>query len=215
MLHASDRPLVDCYDLLMFDLDGVVYVGDDAVPGAPEHLARVREAGVHVAFVTNNASRAPSAVAEKLTGAGGRRPTAADVVTSAQAAAHVLLERFGAGAAVVVLGADGLARRAARGGAAPGRGRRRRRRRGHRLRPRRRVARGDAGRDPDPGRAARGSRATPTSPCPSRAAARRRDTASLVRLLADFSRRRRRRSPASRRRRCWRRRSAGSAAPGR
>ena len=112
MLHASDRPLVACYDLLMFDLDGVVYVGDDAVPGAPEHLARVRESGVHVAFVTNNASRAPAAVAEKLA-ALGVQAAATDVVTSAQAAAHVLLDRFGAGAAVVVLGADGPARRAA------------------------------------------------------------------------------------------------------
>ncbi len=107
MLHASDRPLVGCYDLLMFDLDGVVYVGDDAVPGAPEHLARVREAGVHVAFVTNNASRSPRAVAEKLSGL-GVRADASDVVTSAQAAARVLLDRFGEGAAVVVLGADGL-----------------------------------------------------------------------------------------------------------
>jgi glycerol 3-phosphatase-2 len=107
VLHASDRPLVRCYDLLMFDLDGVVYVGDDAVPGAPEHLARVREAGVHVAFVTNNASRAPRAVAEKLSGL-GVRAEASDVVTSAQAAARVLLDRFGEGAAVAVLGADGL-----------------------------------------------------------------------------------------------------------
>ena len=54
----------------MFDLDGVVYVGDDAVPGAPDHLARARAAGVHLAFITNNASRPPEAVAEKLTGLG-------------------------------------------------------------------------------------------------------------------------------------------------
>ncbi len=107
MLQASDGPLVDCYDLLMFDLDGVVYVGDDAVPGAPEHLARVREAGAHVAFVTNNASRSPETVADKLTGL-GVQAKAADVVTSAQAAAHVLLDRLGEGTAVAVLGADGL-----------------------------------------------------------------------------------------------------------
>src|SRR5688572_28124127 len=91
----------------MFDLDGVVYIGEDAVPGAAEHLARVRESGVQVAFVTNNASRDPRVVAEKLTGL-GVEAHAADVVTSAQAAAHLLRDRHGAGAPVVVLGADGL-----------------------------------------------------------------------------------------------------------
>ncbi|MGH3345809.1 MAG: HAD-IIA family hydrolase, partial [Nocardioides sp.] len=99
--------LVDDYDLLMFDLDGVVYVGDDAVPEAPEHLRRARADGAKVAFITNNASRAPGAVAEKLT-ALGVEATAADVVTSAQAAAHVLLERHGTGARIAVLGAAGL-----------------------------------------------------------------------------------------------------------
>ncbi len=106
-LKGSRRRLVDDYDLLMFDLDGVVYVGDDAVPGAPEHLRRARAAGAHVAFITNNASRSPEAVAEKLA-ALGVEATTADVVTSAQAAAHVLLERHGAGARVAVLGAAGL-----------------------------------------------------------------------------------------------------------
>ena len=110
--------LVEAYDLVMFDLDGVVYVGDDAVPGAPEHLARVRDRGVHVAFVTNNASRDPHAVAEKLTGL-GVEADASDVVTSAQAAARLLLDRHGAGAPVVVLGADGLREALARGGLRP------------------------------------------------------------------------------------------------
>jgi HAD superfamily hydrolase (TIGR01450 family) len=107
VLEASPGRLVDLYDLLMFDLDGVVYVGDDAVPGAPEHLARARAEGGHVAFITNNASRPPQAVADKLTGL-GIQAEASDVVTSAQAAAHVLLERHGVGARVVVLGAAGL-----------------------------------------------------------------------------------------------------------
>ena len=60
------RPLWDAYDVAMLDLDGVVYVGRDAVPGAPEHLAAARDAGMHLAFVTNNASRPPGAVAEHL-----------------------------------------------------------------------------------------------------------------------------------------------------
>ncbi len=107
MLKSSECPLVEAYDLVMFDLDGVVYLGDDAVPGAPEHLARVRRSGAHVAYVTNNASRPPAAVAEKLSGLGVDADPA-DVVTSAQAAAHLLLDRHGKGTAVAVLGADGL-----------------------------------------------------------------------------------------------------------
>ena len=107
MLEASRGRLVDDYDLLMFDLDGVVYVGDEAVPGAAEHLRRARTEGGHVAFITNNASRSPQVVAEKLTGL-GVEAAASDVVTSAQAAAHVLLERHGAGALVAILGAAGL-----------------------------------------------------------------------------------------------------------
>jgi glycerol 3-phosphatase-2 len=104
---TDGQRLVDAYDLAMFDLDGVVYVGDRAVPGAAEHLAAVRETGVHVAFVTNNASRSPATVAQKLRGL-GVDAAPEDVVTSSQAAAHVLLERCGEGARVAVLGADGL-----------------------------------------------------------------------------------------------------------
>jgi HAD superfamily hydrolase (TIGR01450 family) len=107
MLGSSDRPLSSAYDLAMLDLDGVVYVGGDPVPGAPEHLERVRSAGMRLAFVTNNASRTPEAVAERLS-AMGVPADGDDVVTSAQAAARVLLERLGSGAAVAVLGADGL-----------------------------------------------------------------------------------------------------------
>lgn len=107
MLGASARPLVQAYDLAMLDLDGVVYIGEKAVRGAPAHLAHARASGVQLAFITNNASRPPEAVAEKLTRL-GIEASGADVVTSAQAAAHVLLERFGEGARVAVLGADGL-----------------------------------------------------------------------------------------------------------
>ena len=38
MLGSSERPLREAYDVAVLDLDGVVYVGPDAVPGAPEAL---------------------------------------------------------------------------------------------------------------------------------------------------------------------------------
>jgi glycerol 3-phosphatase-2 len=100
--------LETAYDLLMFDLDGVVYVDGHPIAHAAESIAHAREAGAHVAFITNNASRTPQEVATQLREFG--IPTdAGDVVTSAQAAAGLALTHHGAGAAVAVLGAPGLA----------------------------------------------------------------------------------------------------------
>ena len=107
MLKASEVPLLESYDLTMFDLDGVVYVSGRAIVGVAERLQRVRDAGVHLAFVTNNASRTPEKVAANLVKL-GVAATAADVVTSAQAAARVLKDRFGPGSRVLLLGGAGL-----------------------------------------------------------------------------------------------------------
>ena len=107
MLSTTPEPLWASYDLAMLDLDGVVYVGPDAVPGAAEHLAAARTAGMRLAFITNNAARPPQAVADHLNEL-GVEAAVADVVTSAQAAAGVLLERLGEGAHVVLLGGPGL-----------------------------------------------------------------------------------------------------------
>ncbi len=107
MLGSSDEALCDGYDLVMLDLDGVVYIGGAAVPGVAAHLSDVRAAGARVAFVTNNAARPPEAVAAHLRDL-GIEASAQDVVTSAQAAARVLVDRFGPGARVVLLGAAGL-----------------------------------------------------------------------------------------------------------
>ncbi len=107
MLEESSGPLVEAHDLVMFDLDGVVYVGGEAIDGVAERIDRIRRAGLHVAFVTNNASRTPDQVAEKLATV-GVRATGSDVVTSAQAAARLLVEQHGPGARVLVLGGKGL-----------------------------------------------------------------------------------------------------------
>ena len=106
-LAESTRPLAQRFDVALLDLDGVVYVDDGAVPGVADALGRVRDAGMHLAFVTNNASRPPAVVAERLNSL-GVAANAAEVITSAQAAAHYLAERLPAGAAVLVLGTDGL-----------------------------------------------------------------------------------------------------------
>ena len=106
-LVSSGRPLVKAYDVALLDLDGVVYIGSDAVDGAPEALAAARAAGMRLAFVTNNAARTPELVAQHLTEL-GIDADAAEVVTSAQAAAHYLADRLPAGAKVLVVGTTGL-----------------------------------------------------------------------------------------------------------
>jgi glycerol 3-phosphatase-2 len=100
-------PLDTAYDVALLDLDGVVYLGGTAIPGAAESLRKAHAAGMRLAYVTNNAFRTPAAIAALLTGF-GVEATAQDVVTSAQAAARVLAERLPAGAPVLVVGGSGL-----------------------------------------------------------------------------------------------------------
>lgn len=105
-LIGSPSPLSG-YDLLLFDLDGVVYIGPQAVPGAPEAVERAHAAGVRCTFVTNNASRRPGTVARHLRDL-GIDAADDDVVTSAQAGAALLARRLPSGANVLVVGGDGL-----------------------------------------------------------------------------------------------------------
>jgi glycerol 3-phosphatase-2 len=104
---GSAKPLSAAYDVALLDLDGVIYVGGRAVPGAARALAQAGRDGMRAAFVTNNASRSPSAIAAQLTGL-GVPATPADIVTSAQAAARLLAGRLRAGAPVLVAGGMGL-----------------------------------------------------------------------------------------------------------
>lgn len=110
--------LVDAYDLVILDLDGVVYVGDQAVPAAAEVLAQLRQAGPPVMLATNNASRSAEQVAARLTGM-GIQADAAEVVTSAAIAAEVLADRLPPGAGVLVVGTDALAEEVRRVGLNP------------------------------------------------------------------------------------------------
>ena len=105
--RASAEPLDTAYDVALLDLDGVVYLGGTAIPGAAEALRKAEAAGMRLAYVTNNAFRTPAAIAALLTSFGV--PAAPeDVVTSAQAAARLLAERLPAGAPVLVIGGSGL-----------------------------------------------------------------------------------------------------------
>lgn len=106
-LFSRSRPTpLDGVDLILADLDGVVYAGDGAIPHAVESLTRAR-ADRPLGYITNNASRRDSVVAGHLTGL-GLETQPHEVVTSPQAAVRLLRDRVPEGAAVLVVGGDGL-----------------------------------------------------------------------------------------------------------
>ena len=117
-LSSSAGPLIDRFDALLVDLDGVVHLGDQPIAGAADALEAARASGLTVAFVTNNAARTPADVARSLVGY-GISAAAADVVTSSVVAAQVLARRLPAAARVLVVGGDGLRRPIAEAGLTP------------------------------------------------------------------------------------------------
>jgi HAD superfamily hydrolase (TIGR01450 family) len=93
---------------VVFDLDGVLYLGDQVVPAAPRAVEGVRKLGLRVGFVTNNAVRSAPTVADKLSRL-GVRATAEEVLTSADAVVRLLGGHDGlAGKRVLALGGPGL-----------------------------------------------------------------------------------------------------------
>lgn len=102
---ATGSPL-DGVDLLLADLDGVVYAGPHPIPHAVDALNRAAQT-MRVGYITNNASRTAASVAEHLRGFGLQVDTR-DVVTSPHAAVRLLAEAVPAGSTVLVVGGEGL-----------------------------------------------------------------------------------------------------------
>ncbi|MDZ4354549.1 MAG: HAD-IIA family hydrolase [Arthrobacter sp.] len=100
--------LISAFDALLADLDGVVYAGPHAIPGAVESLRRLAGIGVGLGYVTNNASRTPAQVAQHLRDLGAPAEDH-QVVSSSQAAGELLASLLPAGARVLVTGGDSLA----------------------------------------------------------------------------------------------------------
>lgn len=98
--------LADQYDLFLLDLDGVVRLGPGLLPGADRAVARLREAGKDVRFVTNDPRPTRTQVATELTTLGV--PAAAEEVVTSGWACGVYLAGRGARSAHVI-GSPGLA----------------------------------------------------------------------------------------------------------
>jgi glycerol 3-phosphatase-2 len=92
---------VAAYDHILLDLDGCVWLGEVPTPGASDAIAALRAAGKGVAFVTNDTQLASEEYVRKLWRL-GFQASLEEVVTAGGALQHVLAERFGGGAAVVI-----------------------------------------------------------------------------------------------------------------
>jgi HAD superfamily hydrolase (TIGR01450 family) len=93
-------------ELILADLDGVVYRGALAIPHAVAQL-NAAATNAKVGYLTNNASRTDVSVAEQLREFGLHLETA-DVVTSPQAATALLARTVAPCSKVLVVGGDGL-----------------------------------------------------------------------------------------------------------
>lgn len=105
----DETGLIFRFDALLADLDGVVYAGPHAIPGAVEALGRLAGIGVGLGYVTNNASRSPAEVAGHLRDLGAPAEEE-QVVSSSQAAAELLASKLAAGSRVLITGGAALAR---------------------------------------------------------------------------------------------------------
>jgi len=94
--------------ILIFDLDGVVYRGDAAVPGAIPTLNHLAVNGHLLFFLTNNSTRSRRDYADKL-GRMGYPATSDQIMTSAYATGLYLRRQGAEGRRVVLIGEHGLA----------------------------------------------------------------------------------------------------------
>lgn len=96
--------LVEGYAAVVCDLDGVVYRGGQAVPHAVESLNALE---CPVVYATNNASRSPTSVAERLRHL-GVEVVDDQVLTSSMAGARALRDLVDPGARVLAVGGEGV-----------------------------------------------------------------------------------------------------------
>jgi HAD superfamily hydrolase (TIGR01450 family) len=94
--------LADEFDGLLIDLDGVVWIGREPVPGAVETLVALGAAGKRIAFVTNNPAKPPAAYAERLRGF-GVDVEEEQIVTAGTVAARLAAEAAGPDGSALVL----------------------------------------------------------------------------------------------------------------
>lgn len=99
--------LVSGFDVVLADLDGVVYEGSRAIAGAVEALNALPDKGIRVGYVTNNSSRKPETIAAQLESF-GLTVVPEQVVSSGQTGVELLQGMIAPGSRVYVVGGEGL-----------------------------------------------------------------------------------------------------------
>jgi HAD superfamily hydrolase (TIGR01450 family) len=92
---------------VVIDLDGVIWLGNEPLPGAADAVARFRAAGLAVGFMTNNSSLPVAGYVEKLARLGVEAATE-EVLTSALASADLLAGELAPGARVLACSGPGV-----------------------------------------------------------------------------------------------------------
>ena len=103
------------YDVLLADLDGVVYEGNAAIKDAPEAILALQKLGLPIGYVTNNSSRKPETIADQLAGFGVHCEPE-DIIGSGKTGVDILKTLVPAGSKVLVVGGEGLRARVTEGG---------------------------------------------------------------------------------------------------
>ncbi len=93
--------------LLIFDLDGVIYRGEQPVRHAPESVAALGRDGAAIRFLTNNSTRSRVFYRDKLRRMG--IPCEEDDIMSSAYATRIYLEERAPGARVYIVGESGIA----------------------------------------------------------------------------------------------------------
>ena len=94
-------------DAIIFDMDGVLWRGDDPQPGVPDIFPFLQEKNISYVFATNNSSKTPAMYVEKL-GRIGVRANPDQIITSAIATAHYARETYPDAETVYIIGREGI-----------------------------------------------------------------------------------------------------------
>jgi len=92
---------------LIIDMDGVVWKADQAIGDLESTFKRIRERGLKFVFATNNSTKTSEQYVERLAKFNVEvEPW--QVITSSQAAAHAVAQKFSPGTKVFMIGEDGI-----------------------------------------------------------------------------------------------------------
>jgi 4-nitrophenyl phosphatase len=92
---------------LVLDMDGVLWKEDAPIGDLPALFRHIRQRGLKFAFATNNGTRTPQQLAERLQGFGVEAEPS-QVITSALGVANLLAKRFPQGTPVFAVGESGV-----------------------------------------------------------------------------------------------------------